>query len=451
MISNKRTFCFPSTLVDAGSLETCVDTRFDISCEKDHKKEQLAHLSPAQIVLLNSFWLGYHSFFFLLGAVISPYQIRNIMGEDHKGEGLSLVCFLSAAVTLPASLLVGALNDRYVSKYGKRKPWIVVGSLCMSSSLLLLSDKSSLTTYIGGYLLVTVGGVLASVPMNGLISDLSAPDQKGSVSAVMGTFNMVGYLAAAVVGIFSDTLGTRGMYIIMSSALMLSAGLTCQLNEPRNNYKAIHRERLVWSTLLADVLSPLQSFNFRMVFISRFFFQLGVATVQQFLQYWISDCVSSNMSPTKAVSVAVIPLLVISPVGAYFISASKRKTVVYISTALMSLTCLLMIVTTSFTGALVVSGVFGLGYGPFLSVEFALLMDVLPSGRDAARDISLWTVAMVLPQIVATPIAGWVRDEFQGLGSSWNLQCLGYKCIFAICVVYFALGAEFTRRIEGIH
>ncbi|KAI9202632.1 uncharacterized protein BJ171DRAFT_559034 [Polychytrium aggregatum] len=199
------------------------------------------------------------------------------------------------------------------------------------------------------------------------------------------------------------------------------------------------------------MVSPLKNANFRLVFASRFMFQMGIATVQQFLQYWIGDCVSVDMSPSRAVSIALIPLLTLSPLGALAIPKSRRKVVVYAAAALMALSCVLMIVTTYFYAALAVSGIFGLGYGPFLSVEFAMLMDVLPSKDDAARDISLWHTALVLPQIVASPIAGWVRDGFQPLGTQWDVQCLGYKVMFSVCLLYFLAGVGITRRIAGIH
>ncbi len=78
-----------------------------------------------------------------------------------------------------------------------------------------------------------------------------------------------------------------------------------------------------------------------------------------------------------------------------------------------------------------------------------MLLDVLPQQESQAKDISLWHSAIVLPQILATPVAGWIRDEFQFLGKG-KVECLGYKVIFFISIIYFFLGAEMTRRINGM-
>lgn len=104
----------------------------------------------------------------------------------------------------------------------------------------------------------------------------------------------------------------------------------------------------------------------------------------------------------------------------------------------------------SFALALLASSIFGIGYGPFISVEFAMLMDVLPSETDVAKDMSLWHTALVLPQIVATPVAGWVRDIGQSMGDEMGVVCFGYKLIFGVCVTYFLAGCWVTKRIVGI-
>ncbi|KAI8908622.1 hypothetical protein DFJ77DRAFT_484127 [Powellomyces hirtus] len=194
--------------------------------------------------------------------------------------------------------------------------------------------------------------------------------------------------------------------------------------------------------------------DFALVFTSRFLFQLGIATIQQFMQYWISDCVSTTFPPQRAVSVALLPLFILSPIAAFFLPPTNRKLTVYLSTCLMIITCLILISAHTFAFALLASAVFGAGYGPFLSTEFAMLMDVLPNQVDAAKDMSLWHSALVWPQIIALPIAGFIRDAGQSWGEGGdfpeNMHCPGYMLIFAICIVYFVAGASVTKAIRGV-
>jgi MFS family permease len=123
---------------------------------------------------------------------------------------------------------------------------------------------------------------------------------------------------------------------------------------------------------------------------------------------------------------------------------------VYISGALMGVVCLVFVLFHSFTLAVLMGIVFGLGYGAYESVDWALASDVLPSMDDYAKDMGVWHVAMVLPQVIATPIAGFLLDNFQRVGKVQNIPNLGYTVIFMVAVVYFLFGTVFVKQIKKV-
>ncbi|KAJ3164761.1 hypothetical protein HK101_000369 [Irineochytrium annulatum] len=467
--------------------------------EDDEVKAPKPRLTTWAMVKLNAFWFGYQVYWFLIAIVIVPKQIESIMGDEDKGKGLSFISLLAGVMNLFLAVFLGAFNDRSASRFGKRRPWMAAGAIMMCVSLLFMDGSMSLTQYLVGYLFMTFSTgfqVIASVPFNGLLADVTPNDQKGAVSSIMGFLNLSGYLLGAVIGMLvgspatepspptplpaesssnltltssfvhqtssntstnplplQTTLDTATLYSIMSLLVLSSALITITSTRERSSLHLRRTQKPIrWIPFLADMVRPLTSNSeFRLVFASRFLFQLGIATVQQFLQYWIGDCVQiDGMSSTRAVSIALVPLLLLSPIGALVVPMKRRKVVIYVATAFMIASCLLMLVVRGFGMALVVGGIFGLGYGPFISTEFAMLMDVLPNEEEAARDISLWHSALVLPQIVATPVAGWLLDEFQQIGKAKvpPAQCLGYQVVFALCIVYYLLGAEATRRLK---
>ena len=55
---------------------------------------------------------------------------------------------------------------------------------------------------------------------------------------------------------------------------------------------------------------------------------------------------------------------------------------------------------TSYAAALAIVAVFGVGYGTFLAVDYAMVLDVLPSAATAAKDMAVWHAALVLPQLL---------------------------------------------------
>ena len=74
-----------------------------------------------------------------------------------------------------------------------------------------------------------------------------------------------------------------------------------------------------------------------------------------------------------------------------------RKLMVYISGGIMGVVGLIFVFFHSFVLAVLMGVVFGLGYGAYESVDWALASDVLPSMDDYAKDMGVWHVAMVLP------------------------------------------------------
>jgi MFS family permease len=127
-----------------------------------------------------------------------------------------------------------------------------------------------------------------------------------------------------------------------------------------------------------------------------------------------------------------------------------RKLMVYLSGGVMGSVCLVFVVTHNFTLAFLMGIVFGLGYGAYQSVDWALASDVLPSLDDYARDMGVWHIAFVLPAVLATPVAGFLLDNFQRIGKANAIQNLGYIVILIMAFLFFILGTVFVKQIKGV-
>lgn len=179
--------------------------------------------------------------------------------------------------------------------------------------------------------------------------------------------------------------------------------------------------------------------------------QQGVATISWFLEYFLADVVDlpDNVDPESAVSYCFLPMLVASGVaslvGGYVSDrlGGHRKRPVIAAACLMSVCSGIAAVGARTLAVMeVLMFFFGVGYGTFLAVDFAMVMDVLKSDRDVSRDMAVWHNALVLPQVLATPIGGVIRDTVSGEA--------GYITLFLVTCVYFVLSAVFVTRIKGV-
>jgi hypothetical protein len=75
---------------------------------------------------------------------------------------------------------------------------------------------------------------------------------------------------------------------------------------------------------------------------------------------------------------------------------------------------------------------------------------VLPSEENYAKDMGVWHIALTFPQVIATPIAGFLLDNFQLVGTRSGQPTLGYTVIFALAAVYFVLGTVLVRRVRKV-
>ena len=215
-----------------------------------------------------------------------------------------------------------------------------------------------------------------------------------------------------------------------------------------------------WSEFWTGLVAPFRSADFFWVFFTRLLVTMGIFTIQQYLQLYMGDVVKDfsvfgvqlAVTPESAVTYVLLLLLLMavisSIVGGQLSDKYGRKLMVYISGGVMALVAVGLIVTHNYLAALIIGALFGIGYGAYTSVDWALATDVLPNMDDAAKDMGLWHMALTIPQFIATPVAGRLLDNFQRVGKATGRPNLGYTVIFSVAIVYFFLGTFFVRRVK---
>lgn len=105
--------------------------------------------------------------------------------------------------------------------------------------------------------------------------------------------------------------------------------------------------------------------------------------------------------------------------------------------------------TTDFSVMMGLALVFGISYGTYISVAFALVSDTLPSSAHHARDIGLWTLSENLPAAMAPPAGGLLLDWLQPLSADRGLFAhLGYKAALALSAVLLLLAVVVAAFID---
>jgi MFS family permease len=137
-----------------------------------------------------SFLISHFSFLVCLwGAVltlVAPIQVEDILrrsGETaqqiaaNKSSALGFVVASGAVVALALPPLVGAISDRSAHPLGRRRPFMVGGTLVTLLGTVAMIAPPSLFVYGLGYLVMQAGSNSAVAAYSGFVPDL-VPDEK---------------------------------------------------------------------------------------------------------------------------------------------------------------------------------------------------------------------------------------------------------------------------------
>jgi len=403
-------------------------------------------LSVLDQFFLSLHWFGINFHWGALLAVAIPAEVLKFVPEADKGRALATVFAGGAFIALIVLPLMGALSDRALFRMGRRRPFVLAGVLLNVVALLALGYAPTFTLFIVAYWFVQFSNNLGGSAYGGLIPDLVPQDQRGFASGLMGLMTMLGTILAAIV---AGKLMQRGLgiplYLTISAVLLTTMAFTVWKvrEQPLRTRPAFH-----WRTFLGQFwISPRRQPDFAWLFISRFLAMMGFYTILNFLQFFLKDFlrVPEFTEATGTLTATVVVGALISAFFAGLLSDRVgRRAIVSVATLLMGVLCLVFLVAPTFQLMLVLGVIFGLGYGAFVSVEWALATDVLPSQASAAKDLGIWGISVTLPQVVAPLVGGPLLDGMNRLGPNW-----GYFALMILAAAYFGAGALTVWRIKG--
>ena len=394
-----------------------------------------AALSLANVAI----WVGWYG----------PLQILLArQAEDFApGTGMSKETLLAwvtgvgAAVSLAANPFFGALSDRTAARWGRRTPWIVAGTAGGALSLLLLAGASGLWVMAVGWCLVQLTLNAAFAAVTAAVPDRVPRLQRGSVGGWLGAAQILG--AVVGTGLTTAAGGIAAGYV--ACAVFTAAGVLPYVLRYRDlRLGAADRPAWSWGAFARGLwLSPRRYPDFGWAWLTRVLINLSNALVLLYLLYYLRDRLHHE-DPEQGVliltavdTVALLATVVVG--GVWSDRVGRRKPFVRWSGVLRAAATALLAGWQTWVGAIVVAALLGVALGVFMSVDFALMTDVLPTARDRGKDLGVINVANALPQVAAPALAAPIVTH---LG--------GYRVLYAVAAAIGLAGAVLVGRIRGV-
>jgi len=402
---------------------------------------------------ISCFWFAYNFHWGALLAIVLPSQITAIVGDARKELFNGLIPPLGAALSLIVTPLAGALSDRARSRFGRRRPFMVTGVVVNLVFLLAMggfTQGSNVWLFLLLYLGVQLGNNWSGGPYAGLIPDVVPADQRGTASGWLALMTALGTLAGAIAA-GQMVRGERYLPIYLAIAAVVIVFLFLTVWGVREA-PAAASDRPARSALWRDFIPRGPAYrNFYLVLVTRALVTMGIYSVFTFFQFFLKDIIRTP-DPVEQTSYLIAIIIgagiPTSLVAGALSDRHGRKPLVYLSGGLMALASVIFIYVAfapSLAFTFVVGALFGVGYGAYQAVDWALAIDVLPKGEAAAKDMGIWHVSLVLPQVLAPAITGLTLSVLKPTG-----LLLGYTVVFVLTAVWFVLGTVFVRAIRGV-
>jgi MFS family permease len=401
-----------------------------------------AHTNPWYLVL-SSYWFASSFKWFLILLVLLPARVAELVPEAERATRLGLLFALGAVMALIGPPIWGYISDRV----GRRMPFLVLGAVLTAGALLWMAYAGSYWQLVVAYLLLQIADDMATGPYSALIPDLTARRERGVASGWLGTLQVGGQVTAGAVGFLLANL--QWQFLLIALLNLVAAGMVLSLIREVPGLKPQRRE--LWESLLA----PWRSADFRWVWLTRFLVMLAQYMVQTYLQYYLADVVETfqafgqTLATEAFQAVALLGLLIslgaaVSAVPAGRLSDQHgRKPIIYVAGVGLAVLMLPILLLPRYDVLIVLALVFGLLYGAYLAVDWALVSDVLPNPQAHATDMGIWQTSIVLPQVLA--------GSFGAMLDVFNRQSpgLGYTVLFLIAGMCFVLGTILVRQIRS--
>ncbi|MBX5449230.1 MFS transporter [Thermogemmatispora sp.] len=429
------------------------------------------HLTVREQLVLSFLWLGLNIQSAALLPIVIPTQILLFVAPGQVGNAeqatfLGWLSAMGAFFSLVVPPIVGLLSDHTSSPFGRRRPYIVVGGALTLMSALLLAGAVSAALLVIGLALFQFASNVVWAAYQGLLPDLVPEDQRGEASGYMGLMTILGNvgslgLAAWLLG--GVSLGSLGASLIMRGALIyyvvtdlvMLLGIVVTafgVHEVPYHPAAQAENRLrSWQGLrhwlVTNWVAPWRSANFTIVFMTRFCVMMGLYLFMTFIEYYFANVarVSNFVQQTAAVATLALVGALLSTLGLGMLSDRfRRAPLVCLATLVMGLPALAFVVAPAALPLWPLGLLFGLGYGAYTSVDWALAIDALPSLEMAAKDLGLWGASSNLPLTLAPLVGSLVIS----LAASQEQTALGYRLVFALAAFFLLLGAVLVLRVR---
>src|SRR5260370_15198334 len=138
-----------------------------------------AHYGILEPAALSAFWFGSNCLWIPLTTVLIQAQVDEVVPKDVRNTAIGVALGLGGVLAMTVPPLVGAWSDRLNTRFGRRRPIMVAGTLLTIPGLLILMAANNYPEIIVGYAIIQFFFNTAGAHFAGIIPDILPAQQVG--------------------------------------------------------------------------------------------------------------------------------------------------------------------------------------------------------------------------------------------------------------------------------
>lgn len=375
----------------------------------------LKRLVPGLIIGPAS-WLGPY---IAASSLFLPAMIQ-YLDADNKIQLVALFSTCGMVVAALSNMVAGYLSDRTRSRFGKRTPWLVGGSLVFMLSMILASMANNIPFLLASWMLGQVALNFIVAPMVAWL-DLAPENGKGTASGAYGGLGMAlgnnGFTIFAAMFLGQFRLGFI-LFGIMTFIGTLIAAIIVQ--EPSNLDEEAVVSKKKEKTSLKESLAIFPSWSvgrdYYLALIGKLFQGVGNFSITGYLLFIMTDFLGKGTAGTQQSIQLINTIMLLFGIAMGFVAgplSDKYKVLklpVGLSTISLGIGALSMFFLQSDAGILIYG--FAAGLGIWNSLDNLLNLEVIPDKNRVAFFLGVYNLGNTITQAIAPVLAAFVISQF---------------------------------------
>ncbi len=403
----------------------------------------------SQLIRLSLYWLGLSAIFGGIGPINQSRLVYVGIGNaDQVGTNLALIGVFGTLIAIVVQPTAGTISDYTMTRWGRRKPYIFIGSLLDVVFLYGLAMSNTVLAIAAFLALLQFSSNFAQGPFQGYVPDLVPAPQVGTASSLVGLMQVLGVITGSVVAAIALATSEYTIAIMVLAVIELATMLSVVIRVD-DGRTAKPRQGKRWRDIALEAWGAdiLKERSYVWLVASRLFILMASGTVTGFVIIYLRQALGLDKTAAATtytivlVAIAITTVLVIVPAGRRS-DKGGRKRYIWISCGL-GIVALVIIAVAPSVPILVVGGmVFGAASGMFLAVDWALMTDIIPKAS-SGRYMGISNLATASSGLLAIAVAGPLSDFVNSVSPG-----SGPRVAMLLAAGWYVIGALLLRPVD---